>query len=121
MLLDTNVVIYSGKPGGGALRSWTSHPHACVSIISRIEALGFHKITPDEIESITNTLGEMPELPVDGKIADRAIALRQQKNRCLGDSLIAATALTYNLPLCTRNKDDFKHIAGLEIINPFEV
>ena len=32
MLLDTNVVIYSGKPGGGALRRWTSHPHACVSI-----------------------------------------------------------------------------------------
>ncbi len=121
MLLDTNVIIYSGKPGGEALRPWTSHPRACVSIISRIEALGFHKITPDEIDSITTTLGELPELAIDGKIAARAITLRQQKSMSLGDSLIAATALTYNIPLCTRNKDDFKHITGLEIINPFEV
>ena len=58
-------------------------------------------------------------LPVDHAIADRAIALRHLKNMSLGDSLIAATALTYSLPLCTRNKDDFKHIVGLENIDPF--
>ena len=36
------------------------------------------------------------------------------------DSLIAATALEYGLPLVTRNKDDFEHIEGLQIINPFD-
>ena len=120
MLLDSNILIYSSKAGGEALRPWTSHPSAYISIISRIEALGFHKITPEENDSITTTLAELPELALDDEIATRAIALRQQKSMSLGDSIIAATALTYNIPLCTRNKDDFKHITELEIINPFE-
>lgn len=120
MLLDTNILIYSSKAGGEALRPWTSHPSAYISVISRIEALGFHKITPEENDAITTTLAELPELALDDEIAARAITLRQQKNMSLGDSLIAATALTYNLPLCTRNRDDFKHITELMMVDPFE-
>jgi predicted nucleic acid-binding protein len=37
----------------------------------------------------------------------------------LADAIIAATALVHQLPLVTRNVDDFKHVAGLEIVNPF--
>jgi predicted nucleic acid-binding protein len=37
----------------------------------------------------------------------------------LGDALIAATALVHQCPLVTRNVDDFKHVVGLEIIDPF--
>jgi toxin FitB len=36
------------------------------------------------------------------------------------DGLIAATALTNNLKLVTRNVKDFQNVAGLEIINPWE-
>lgn len=36
------------------------------------------------------------------------------------DSLIAATALTHNLTLITRNQDDFKS-TGIEIVNPWRV
>jgi predicted nucleic acid-binding protein len=38
----------------------------------------------------------------------------------LGDALIAATALEQGLPLVTRNTDDFKWIAGLQLVNPFK-
>jgi toxin FitB len=37
----------------------------------------------------------------------------------LADAIIAATALVHNLPLVTRNETDFKHVAGLRVINPF--
>jgi toxin FitB len=37
----------------------------------------------------------------------------------LGDAIIAATALEHGVPLVTRNVDDFKHIPGLQVINPF--
>jgi predicted nucleic acid-binding protein len=47
-------------------------------------------------------------------------ALRQQKKTSLADAVIAATALAHDLPLVTRNVDDFKHVAGLKLINPFE-
>lgn len=52
-------------------------------------------------------------------VGEGAILLRQTRRMKLGDALIAATALLYDLPLVTRNVDDFKHIAGLQIINPF--
>jgi predicted nucleic acid-binding protein len=35
------------------------------------------------------------------------------------DSLIAATALTHNMKLVTRNVADFKSFGGLEIVNPW--
>ena len=121
MLLDSNILIYSSKPMGEYLRPWISHPRAFISIVSRIEALGFHQISAAENASITSTLAELPELPLDEEIALRAIGLRQQKRMSLGDSIIAATALLYGLPLCTRNEADFSHIVELEIINPYRL
>ena len=39
----------------------------------------------------------------------------------LGDALIAATALVYDLVIVTRNTKDFQNIAGLEYLNPHEL
>lgn len=47
--------------------------------------------------------------------------LRQQKKMKLGDAIIAATAFTYNIPLVTRNQDDFKHIPGLDLRNTIPI
>jgi predicted nucleic acid-binding protein len=38
----------------------------------------------------------------------------------LADAVIGATALINNLKLATRNVDDFKKIAGLDVVNPFD-
>jgi predicted nucleic acid-binding protein len=59
-------------------------------------------------------------LPVNETVAEKAAALRQQRKMTLGDSVIAATALVYNHTLITRNKDDFKWIKELTLLNPFE-
>jgi predicted nucleic acid-binding protein len=37
----------------------------------------------------------------------------------LPDAIIAASALVANLPLMTRNVDDFRRIEGLALIDPF--
>jgi len=47
---------------------------------------------------------------------DTAIASLSIK---LPDAIIAASALTANLPLLTRNTSDFLRIAELQTINPF--
>jgi predicted nucleic acid-binding protein len=49
-----------------------------------------------------------------------AAALRRQQRMKLGDAIIAGTALAIGAELVTRNVDDFRHIAGLHVINPFE-
>ena len=38
----------------------------------------------------------------------------------LPDAIIAATALTENFILVTRNIDDFKSISTLEVFNPWD-
>jgi predicted nucleic acid-binding protein len=52
-------------------------------------------------------------------VVTTAIMLRQERKMALGDAVIAATALTHNLPLVTRNTQDFKHVAGLRLLDPF--
>lgn len=119
MLLDSNIIISAAKPGGEALAGFLAAPDACISVITRIESLGYHLLSSGEEREISLCLTDLPELALDDLIADRAIVLRQQKKLGLADSIIAATALLYDLPLVTRNEDDFKHIAGLHLINPF--
>ena len=50
----------------------------------------------------------------------RAVALRQQKRMTLGDAIIAGTVLLCELTLVTRNVDDFRWIAELNLLNPFD-
>ena len=60
-------------------------------------------------------------LPVDLAVADRWGRLLAAAGRPLPtiDSLLAATALHYELRLVTRNTRDFDY-NGLEVINPFD-
>jgi len=59
-------------------------------------------------------------LPVDLAVADRWGRLLAEAGRPVPtiDSLLAATALHYELRLVTRNSGDFIY-SGLEVINPF--
>jgi len=52
MLLDTNIVIYACQSGGEWLAPWTSHPDAAIASVTRIEALGYPGITPEEESAI---------------------------------------------------------------------
>ena len=59
-------------------------------------------------------------LPVDHAVADEWGRLNAAARRTLPatDSLIAATALTHNLRVVTRNTKDFE-FPGLEVVNPW--
>ena len=53
---------------------------ASVSVISRIETFGYPQITPAETKGREALSKTLPELPLSGLIASRAIFLRQQGN-----------------------------------------
>jgi len=119
MLLDTNIVIDTCKPAGAWLNPWTRHPGAACASVTRVEALGYTGISAEEDEAIREFPGAVLSYALDDDVIEAAVRLRQQKRMKLGDAIIAATALEYGVPLVTRNVNDFKHIPGLEIINPF--
>ena len=119
MLLDTNILIYLAQPGGERLDAEFAKLSPATSLIARVEALGFQRITAEERGRLDKLFTWVEVLPVSDAVAEAAILLRQARRMKLGDALIAATALLYELPLVTRNEHDFKHITGLRLINPF--
>jgi toxin FitB len=111
--------IYACQPGGDWLSPWTTHADSAIASVTRVEALGFPGISPEEETALRDFFQSSPSYPLDDGVIEQAVKLRQQKKMKLGDAIIAATALEYEIPLVTRNEDDFKHIAGLDLRNPF--
>lgn len=115
MLLDSNIIIYASKPEYADLRRFIAEHTPSV-----VEVLGYHKLTDSERHALEAFFAAAPILPLSDTVLDQAVRLRQQKKMTLGDSLVGATALMYNLTLVTCNTDDFKWITGLTLLNPFE-
>jgi predicted nucleic acid-binding protein len=86
-----------------------------ISIINKIELLGFSIVTPEIIEFTDST--NIINLTED--VANQTISLRKKRKIKLPDAIIAATALTHNLTLISRNSKDFDGIDGLEFVNPY--
>jgi hypothetical protein len=119
MMLDTNIMIYAAKPDGGYLQPWLENPEVIISIVSRIEAPGFPKITTAEKAAIESALRSMPEAGLTESIAGKAIALRQERKMGLANAILPRRRWCMICHWGTRNVDDFKHVAGLKLIDPF--
>lgn len=113
---DTNIIIYIGN--GTLNEEIIGSDPICYASITFIEALGYSEILSAEEQRITKFLATITEISLSETIIRTAIRLRQLNKMTLGDSIIAATALENGKVLWTANIDDFKHIEGLELINP---
>lgn len=121
MLLDTNIVILAAVPGSDLFSAWLTNSAARVSVVTRIEALGFWRTGPAEKATLGVLFDRLAQVELRPNIADRAIALRQRRRMGLADSIIAATALEHGIPLVTRNPADFCHVEDLRVIDPFKL
>jgi len=92
-----------------------------VSVISRIELLGWKGHTEKSFKGTKDVLERLTEYPLNNNIVEECILLRKKHRIKLPDAIIASTALYLNIPLVTRNTDDFDTIKELTLINPFGV
>lgn len=119
MLIDSNLLIYAvHKP---EIADWLVTRMPAISAVSMLETLGYHRLAPQEreiLEEMFQTLNVLYPTPQTFQIA---ITLRQQRKMSLGDALIAATALAYNLTLATHNTADFMGIDALVLFDPLEL
>lgn len=120
MVLDSNIIIYSAEAQYAFLREYIKAQENVVSAVSKIEVLGFHKLTVIDRQYFEAVFQWMRLLPVNSDIINLATVLRQKYKLSLGDSIMAATALFYEQTLVTRNIKDFKPIEGLHCINPLD-
>jgi hypothetical protein len=54
-------------------------------------------------------------------VTGQTIELRKSNRMKLPDAMIAATAITHDLILVTRNEKDFAGIAEFEVVNPYHL
>lgn len=118
MLLDSNIIIYAAEPGYDEVREFIAKQETAVSVISKVEVLGYHKLNRENRKKLEQIFQLLPLITLSDSIVDKAISLRQTQKMSLGDVFIAATALIHELPIVTANTKDFSWIDGLEIINP---
>lgn len=121
-LLDTNVIIdflNSRLPTKG--RDLISEIEPIISVITRIELFASSKISETENVKLLQFIDVVKIIEIiDKDIVNEVIAIRRKRKVKLPDAIIAATAITNNLILLTRNTADFEKIERLSILNPFE-
>lgn len=104
-LIDTNVIIdyMSERFAPKALDHLDKIFNTAfyISIINKIELLGFKNI-----------------IFLHDGIVEETISIRKKHPIKLPDAIIAASAISTNAILVTRNTEDFVKIAGLKLLNP---
>ncbi|MFN0214064.1 MAG: type II toxin-antitoxin system VapC family toxin [Saprospiraceae bacterium] len=122
-LVDTNIAIYTLKgilpQNAAAFLAPILNGGCIMSVISRIELLGFTFPMSDDELKAKKFIEDSTILPLSDVVADQSIEIRKLHKIKLGDTLIAATAIVNDLTLLTRNDADFKNIANLKLVNPF--
>ena len=114
-LADSNILIRAASAIGHPLQAWLHDQLPAISVITRIETLGFHRLRADEEIALRLLLSSFDEYPITLRTAAGAIELRRQRKMSLGDALIAATCLEHGLKLAIRNVSDFDWIPALTV------
>lgn len=114
--VDSNTIIYLGN-GTLSKDILNNQSEVACSVITKIEVLGYHLITTTELHSLEFMLSNIQVLPLNRDIVDIAIKIKQSKKISLGDSVIGATAIYYDIELWTANIKDFSGIDDLRIVN----
>lgn len=124
-LIDTNILIYyfadTIPQKEVAMVEEIFKTSFGISIITKIEFLGWGKHTKEGYEKAKEFLGYAKTIQLNNKIAEHSIELRRNCKIKLPDAVIAATAHYKDLILVTRNSKDFKDVEGLELYNPFQM
>jgi predicted nucleic acid-binding protein len=121
ILVDSNIIIYAAKDENAFLHELFLNEDLAVSIITKIEVLGYHLLKLNEKSMLEKLFKSLEVLPLGASCANKAISLRRNYNLSLGDSIIASTALEYELKLVTRNTKDFEKVKSIKLLNPFKV
>jgi predicted nucleic acid-binding protein len=118
-LIDTNIIIDNfGNKLREKAKTLLYSIDLTVSAVTKIEVLGWINATKEQLQPLYDFMEIASILPINEAVIEKTITIRQTKKIALGDAIIAATALVYDLILISRNTSDFKNIDGLQVIDP---
>jgi len=106
LLLDTNVILgfLKGLPPIVTLFE-VAEKKPCVSVITRMELLSFHGVTPKEEKHIHDLLNAVFIIPLNSDVEDTAIQLRRSTRLKIPDAIVAASAIVSKTVLVTYDRE----------------
>jgi tRNA(fMet)-specific endonuclease VapC len=121
VIFDTNILIELYR-GNLSVKEEIQKIKSNVFYVSSITVAEFMvgAKNKDDLKRITDQLSNYTPIPINTEINDifidlfRTFTLSHRPG--IADSLIAATALYYHLPLYTHNKKHFQFIPGIELL-----
>ena len=73
MLLDSNIIIYAAQAEHATLRQFVADHTPAVSVISYIEALGYHRLSEEERQFLERFFQATEVLPVSDAVVQWAV------------------------------------------------
>ena len=120
MLFDTDVLIWIFRGNEKAAKAVDASPDRAVSSVTYMELLQGAR-DKRELKSIQSFLADFgfQMLPLSENIGHRAAIYMEEYAlkcaMCVGDALVAATAVENHLVLCTGNRKHFTPIKDLDL------
>lgn len=114
--LDTNAIIYFLKGNAELRRTFMSTMLSTpifVSAVTEIELFSYPHLDLEEERTIEMFISQCLVIPIDSRLARIAASVKRTYSMSLPDSVIAATALSTQSVLFTRNVSDFKKVSDL--------
>ena len=121
-LVDTDVIIDVGRNIPDAIKSFElmmGNGKVYISQMSQMELLIWCR-NKSEQKKLNIFLNEFEIIPIDNIISNNAtdllISYRLSHNLLIGDSIIAATSISRNLLLLSKNQKDYKFINNINLL-----
>jgi predicted nucleic acid-binding protein len=110
IVFDSSVIIkfLDREPGFADLDTRFLGEERFISVITRMEALGYSEITPEDERRLDIFLSTLSVLPITNPIEKEAIAIRRKKLLKLPDAIIAATAIILDAEVVSTDNDFLK-------------
>lgn len=101
-LIDSNVIIDIIGKLPDAAKVFFPSVELTISAVTKIEILGWYNASDVQLAPVYEFIEFTDVISINEMIVDKSIAIRQKKKVGLGDAIIAATALVYDLTLIHR-------------------
>lgn len=108
IFLDTNAFIYFFEGRSKITELVVQTPALYFSAISEIELLSASHLSEGETEQIKEFLSLCQRIELTPEIIEQTIILRRQHHFKIPDAIIAASALSLNIPLVSADTDFLK-------------
>jgi predicted nucleic acid-binding protein len=114
ILVDTNIISYL-LDGSDTLEEVLQGKDIYLSFITELELIVFKNRTLQEEKQIAELIGDCSIISMNNLIKDKYVQVRKKHSLKLADAVIAATALAFDMPLITADKQ-FKTVDKLKLI-----